>query len=202
MINVESINGQGERNSNLDFFYHLSDHIFLILDGCGTTVEKDITEFCEQLLLKKYKDLESLIAEIKRLSPDFKACISLVEIGEATIRYLYFGDIRIYVNSKLVTKDHSYAWKVLERTNCFSPETIASRCLTHKYRNQIYKNIQNIHCDGHEIVEMKIDLPSKILVCTDGYWMLEHKEIVGSDKYSLTKLSSKDNYLAILISIK
>jgi len=202
VINLESIKGQGERSSNLDFFYQLSDHILLILDGCGTTVEEDITEFCEQLSLKTYKDLESLIVEIKRLNPDFKSCISLVEIGEAMIRYLYLGDIRIYVNSKLVTKDHSYAWKVLERTNYFSLETIASRCLTHKYRNQIYKSIQNIHSDGHEIVEMKIDLPSKILVCTDGYWMLEHKEIVGSDKYSLTELSSKDNYLAILISIK
>lgn len=202
MINVESINGQGERSSNLDFFYQLSDHIFFILDGCGATVEKDITEFCEQLLLKKYKDLESLIAEIKKLNPDFKACISLVEIGEATIRYLYLGDIRIYVNSKLVTKDHSYAWKVLERTNYFSLETIASRCLTHKYRNQIYKTIQDIHSDGHEIVEMKINLPSKILVCTDGYWMLQHKEIIGSGKYSLTELSSQDNYVAILISIE
>ncbi|EPQ5642239.1 MULTISPECIES: hypothetical protein [Acinetobacter] len=201
MISIKFLNGQGERSSNLDFFYQLSEQIFVILDGYEETTEKDITQFCEQLALISYKDLESLIATIKELDPSFKSSITLLEIRANEIRYIYLGDIRIYVNSKLVTKDHSYAWKILERTNCFSSEIIASRCLTHKYRNQIYKSIQNIRTDGYEITEMKIEIPSHILVCTDGYWMLEHKQIIASDNYSLKELPSKDNYSAISISI-
>ena len=76
MISIKFLNGQGERSSNLDFFYQLSEQIFVILDGYEETTEKDITQFCEQLALISYKDLESLIATIKELDPSFKSSIT------------------------------------------------------------------------------------------------------------------------------
>jgi len=201
VIQVKSINGQGKRSSNLDLFYPLSEHIFLILDGYGSTQEEDISDFCRQISSESYEKLEDLLNAIQDFNPSFKSCITLLEIRGEIIRYFYLGDIRIYVNSILVTEDHSYAWKLLERTKCFSREKIACKCLIHKYRNQIYKNIENIGDHKHEIVEINVDLPAEVLICTDGYWAFEHKEIIESKSYSLKELLSEDNYSAIMFSI-
>lgn len=201
MIQVKSITGQGKRDSNLDIFFPVSEHMFLILDGYGSTQYEDISDFCRQISFGNYDDLEDLINKIQKLNPCFKSCITLLEIRGTIIRYFYLGDIRIYVNSILVTEDHSYAWKLLERTKCFSREKIAGKCLTHKYRNQIYKNIENIGDYKHDIVEINIDFPAEVLICTDGYWALEHKAIIESKNYSLKELLSEDNYSAILCLI-
>lgn len=201
MIKVESICGQGKRESNLDFFYQLSEHIFLILDGYGSTTKEDISGFYREVSSKNCNKLEDLIHVIQLISPNFQSCITIIEIKGCYIRYFYQGDIRIYVNSILITKDHSYAWMLLERKNCFSAEKIASKCLFHKYRNLLYKNIKNIDDTEKQIEVLKVDLPSKVLVCTDGYWTIEHEKIIKSGSYSLNELVSKDNYSAILFSI-
>lgn len=175
---------KGLRSENLDLisFFTLNDKMYLIiLDGTKETKKDDLIKYSKYLLSSlKGNDNKYCIEKYIRkggLMYKIKASLSICIMDESSLRVYQAGDCRVYINGKLITEDHSIAWRSIggETQEKIRKITILS------HRSKLYNLVKksNFFIQEH-IINLKAG--DHIIACTDGVWKDKHEEIIQKNK--------------------
>lgn len=123
-----------------------------------------------------------------------------LQIENEKITITHIGDCRAYINGELMTEDHSLAWEKLSARGKENFEVSNLTC-KHPRRNILTRSIK--HTNKNIIISSltKEYSGSNIILCTDGFWSLNHLDIINKEFKPNTKKSYDDNYTAIILNI-
>ena len=179
---------------------------FVVSDGIKESSHDDINKCLKYLYhyLCKDSSTKKIVSFLKEISSkhDAKMSICILEINRNYKAKIYsLGDCRLYLNGKLLTKDHSLFWKRLEERGIeknIIEENVAESSLRHKLYNCFRKEFFFV-----DTKIFKLKKNDEIIICTDGVWSKMHKKI-KTKKFFIRKEynNRRDDSLTLKILIK
>lgn len=199
-INTYSFSGKSD--SNLDDVLILSDSdssLIIVMDPFIKDFDINIHSELKSFLNSSQKEsvsIESALQCLREYSGIVKYSITVVYLKNMLMKYAYVGDCRIYVNSNLVTSDHSQAWQSIKGE--YNYNVIGGLCIGHPRQHLLYKRLPT--SELFLIKEIHLESDYKIIIATDGFWTKHHYDIILNKALSITPNDYEDDASAVILN--
>lgn len=200
MKKIDTYSFPGKSDFNSDDILIVSDteaSLIVVMDPFVEGFDIDVHRELKSLLNSSQKGFVSIDSALRCLSEYsgvVKYSIAVVYLKDSLMKYTYIGDCRVYVNSNLITKDHSQAWQSIKSN--YNTNIIGGLCIDHPRQPFLYKRLPT---NEHFLIEeIYLEEGDKVIVTTDGFWAKHHYEIVLNKSLNFAFNDYDDNASAVI----